>query len=371
MNLNKMFTKKLQRHYSDILKSSYNKINMINCTTQNIHQNLALENYFFHHADLTVPTLMMWRNDKTIVIGKHQNPFKECFMNKIEEDNVAIARRKSGGGAVYQDLGNTCFSFFIPIYDDTSPLDTRNKNNEVILKALEQFGLNGEISGRNDLELNGKKFSGSAYQLDLGTRNRRKKALHHGTLLLDVQFDDLWKYLNPNKKKLESKGVDSVVSRVVNLCTVKPELNHDVVSEAMFESFKEIYDWCEPTFETIDDPLSVSPHVQEFYDKITNRKWLYGESPQFTYNIETRFDWGIMDVFFQVEKGSIIGGKAYSDCLVPELIDFLNYELDSKSYEYSKTGLDLMCEILSDKFEGNDSAQNMIKDLNKWIIDEI
>jgi lipoate---protein ligase len=256
-----MISRHITRKYSDILKSSFNTINLIDCKSQNIYQNLALENYFFHHAQLLVPTLMMWRNDKTIVIGKHQNPFKECFMNKIHEDGVKIARRKSGGGAVYQDLGNTCFSFFIPIYDDTSPLDTRNFNNKVILKALDGFGIKGEISGRNDLEINGKKFSGSAYQLDLGGKNRRKKALHHGTLLLDVQFDDLWKYLNPNKKKLESKGVDSVVSRVMNLCTINPELEHELISTAMFESFKNLYDWCEPTSQTITDPFSVSPHV--------------------------------------------------------------------------------------------------------------
>jgi lipoate-protein ligase A len=97
------------------------------------------------------------------VIGKHQNPFKECYMNRIEQDKVEIARRKSGGGAVYQDLGNTCFSFFIPIYDETSPLDTRVKNNEVIINALSSLDIEAKISGRNDLEVDGKKISGSAY----------------------------------------------------------------------------------------------------------------------------------------------------------------------------------------------------------------
>ena len=162
-----------------------------------------------------------------------------------------------------------------------------------------------------------------------------------------------------------------MVSRVVNICTVKPELNHDVISEAMFESFKEIYDWCEPTYEQIDDPLSVSPHVEEFYKKITDRNWLYGETPQFTYNIETRFDWGLVDIFFKVEKGRIIGGKAYSDCLVPELIDFMNYEIDSKIYEYSKDGLTLMCEILEAKFEDNEQVVGHIKDLSEWLVSEL
>jgi len=289
-------------------------------------------------------------------------------MNRIEEDKVMIARRKSGGGAVYQDLGNTCFSFFIPIYDQTSPLDTRVKNNEVIISALQTFGIDAKVSGRNDLEVDGKKISGSAYQLDLGSNTRRKKALHHGTLLLDVKFDDLHNYLNPNKKKLESKGVDSVISRVLNLCTLKPSLTHESVSSALFESFKKQYDWCEPTFQVIDSPLTISPHVKEFYDTITNRSWLYGESPQFTYNIETRFNWGIVDFFFKVEKGTIIGGQCYSDCLVPEFIDQINIEMNSKGYEYSKKGLDLMCEILTHKNLENPQVLSMINDLNKWLI---
>jgi lipoate-protein ligase A len=87
------------------------KIRIINVTTNSIHKNLAYEDFLFHHDDLKYPTLMMWRNDKNIVIGKHQNPYKECYIQKMEADNIALCRRKSGGGAVYQDLGNTCFTF--------------------------------------------------------------------------------------------------------------------------------------------------------------------------------------------------------------------------------------------------------------------
>jgi hypothetical protein len=79
----------------------------------------------------------------------------------------------------------------------------------------------------------------------------------------------------------------------------------------------------------------------------------------------------LIDIFFKVEKGRIVSGKAYSDCLVPDLIDFINYELDSKCYEYSKSGLELMCDILFDKFAGDEKVQSMIKDVEKWVISEL
>ena len=159
------------RNFCSKAKTGFDKIKLIDCKSQSIHKNLALENILFHIEPLTVPTVMMWRNEKTIVFGKHQNPYKEIHMNKIEEENVALARRSSGGGCVYQDLNNTCFSFFIPIYDDKKPFDTKEENNKIILDAIKTFGIEGEVSGRNDLLIEGKKFSGSAYELDLGGKN--------------------------------------------------------------------------------------------------------------------------------------------------------------------------------------------------------
>lgn len=174
---------------------------------------------------------------------------------------MSLARRKSGGGCVYQDLKNTCFSFFIPIYDTTSPLDTREQNNIIILDALASLEITGEVSGRNDLLVDGKKFSGSAYELDLGGVKVRKKALHHGTLMIDVDVNAVWEYLNPNKKKLESKGVDSVISRVTNLIDHYPSLDHAKISDAMFSAFAKHYNWCEVQHEVLEEPLKYDSKV--------------------------------------------------------------------------------------------------------------
>lgn len=107
-------------------------------------------------------------------------------------------------------------------------------NNEVLLKSLKKFGVKGEASGRNDLVVDNKKISGSAYKLKLGRKDGTgRRSLHHGTMLLDLELGALGKYLNPNKKKLESKGVDSVISRVMNLTEANPEINHSKFCEAL------------------------------------------------------------------------------------------------------------------------------------------
>lgn len=148
-------------------------------------------------------------------------------MQKLEKEGVILARRKSGGGCVYQDLGNSVFSFINPV-EDFAKQDFKTMNNEVLIESLKAFGVEGKASGRNDLEVDGKKVSGSAYKLKMGKSDGTgKRSLHHGTMLLDLELTALGKYLNPNKKKLESKGVDSVVSRVMNLREVAPTIDHE------------------------------------------------------------------------------------------------------------------------------------------------
>ena len=300
-----MFTKLIRKFSSNL---PYNNINLIRSHSLNIRENLSLEAFIFRHSDLIKqPTLLLWRNDRAIVIGKHQNFHKECYMQRIEEDGVIIARRRSGGGAVYQDLGNSCFSFMTQIYDESAlPLDIKEVNNKIVLQALKKkFGIKGEASGRNDLVINGKKFSGSAYQVDLGGKKALKKTLHHGTLLLDIQLQDVWRYLNPNKAKLKSKGIDSVISRVRNLKEIVPDISHEAICDAIAEEFKNEYASITPNVNSLEiqSPLDFDPKVREIYNDISQDDWLFGETPKFTNNLETRFNWGIMDIFFQVEKG--------------------------------------------------------------------
>jgi lipoate-protein ligase A len=336
--------------------------------SNNIAANLALEQHLYSHEPLKTPTLLLYSNDKTIVIGKHQNPWKECFLDRIEQDGVMLARRKSGGGAVYHDLGNLCFSFLTPVFDEkTAPLDTRKKNNEVITRALKHFGIDVKVSGRNDLEANGRKFSGSAYQLDLGGKFTQKKALHHGTILIDLKMGELSKYLNPSKPKLKSKGIDSVISRVINLKEINPEITKDAIQQALRKEFLSEYLWCSSTDETVHDPLSYHDNVKTIYQQWTAKEWVLGQTPEFTNNFETRFDWGIVDVYLEVKGSEILSAKVFSDCLIPDLIDTLNDELNSKAYHYTSESVDHLADILRFKFDSQELHLKAIEDLRKWI----
>ena len=181
---------------------------------------------------------------------------------------MVLARRKSGGGCVYQDLGNSVFSFINPITDFATQ-DFKKLNNEVLLNALRELGVEGKASGRNDLEIDGKKVSGSAYKLKLGTKDgSNKRSLHHGTMLLDLELNALSKYLNPNKKKLESKGVASVISRVMNLKEAIPEISHASWNQALERAFSA--KWADmPVHKTVlrEKDLREVPLLMDIYEK--------------------------------------------------------------------------------------------------------
>lgn len=192
--------------------------------------NLAVEECIFRQMPATQRVLFLWRNADTVVIGRAQNPWKECNTRRMEEDNVRLARRSSGGGAVFHDLGNTCFTFMAgkPEYDKTI-------STHIVLAALNSLGVMADASGRNDLVVKtpdgDRKVSGSAY------RETKDRGFHHGTLLLNADLSRLANYLNPDKKKLAAKGITSVRSRVANLTELLPGITHEQVCQAVTEAF--------------------------------------------------------------------------------------------------------------------------------------
>lgn len=220
------------------LSDDPNTIEILHAESNNILFNLATEEYMFDHLPTRSPILFLWRNSPTIIIGKHQNPWKECRVQLLEDDGITLARRKSGGGCVYQDFGNSVFSFLNPI-QDFGTQDYKTMNNDILIQSLKKFGVNAEPTGRNDICVDGRKVSGSAYKLSLGKRDGSgRKSLHHGTMLLDLDLNALQKYLNPNKAKLLSKGVDSVISRVMNLKERVPDISHEQFSSALAVAFR-------------------------------------------------------------------------------------------------------------------------------------
>ena len=191
----------------------------------NPHRNLAIEEYLTDTVPEDTLIVYLWQNKHTVVIGRNQNAWAECRTAELERDGGTLARRLSGGGAVYHDMGNLNFTFSLR----TEDYDLR-KQQSVIVEACRMLGVPAEISGRNDILTNGCKFSGNSFYSHNGC------SFHNGTLLLSVDMANLGKYLTPSKVKLESKGVASVRSRVINLTELVPTLSVAQMADAMVKA---------------------------------------------------------------------------------------------------------------------------------------
>lgn len=262
----------------------------------NPYKNLATEKWLFENVKDNELILYLWQNQNTVVIGKNQNPWAECNLAKMKEDGVLLARRNSGGGAVFHDLGNLNFTFI-----SAAENYSLERNMEVIALACKKAGIQTEISGRNDILADGRKFSGNAFL------NSRGKAYHHGTVLISADSEKMQKYLTPSKAKLEAKGVKSVKSRIINLTEINPHLTCDKMREFFLEAFEEYYGM------RADVISGVSPdaYVEEF----TNNIHLYGAQPPFTFLCQKRFPWGVADLRVNVKGGIIESAKLYTDAM--------------------------------------------------------
>ncbi len=304
------------------------KTRLVHSDSYNPFFNLALEEHLFTNASDNEVIFYLWQNAHTIVIGRNQNPYKECNLKVFEKDNGKLARRLSGGGAVYHDLGNLNFTFIMP-----KELFSLKRQFEVIINALEEIGLKAYISGRNDLLIDEKKFSGNAFY------HSKKTSLHHGTILVDVNMEKLPTYLNVSKEKLKSKGVKSVRSRVTNLKSFKPDLDINTTKKILEDGFARAYKRGEST-EHYDEKLLAK--IRELYQRYSSHKWRYGQTPNFTNEFGTRFDWGGVDFNLEVEKNEITKCVIFSDSLEPDIIDLLSIEL---------VGCDFHHDSLSNKIE--------------------
>ncbi|HDN9020637.1 TPA: lipoate--protein ligase A [Aeromonas salmonicida] len=287
--------------------------------------NLAVEECIFRQMDPNQRVLFLWRNANTVVIGRAQNPWKECNTRRMEEDGVTLARRSSGGGAVFHDLGNSCFTFMAgkPGYD-------KSISTAIVLDALKLLGVNAFASGRNDLLVatqdGDRKVSGSAY------RETHDRGFHHGTLLLDADLSRLANYLNPDPKKLAAKGISSVRSRVANLCELLPGIEHQQVSHALIEAFFAHYGERVLPEHISPSQLPDLPGFAETFARQRSWEWNFGHAPAFTHQLDERFDWGGVELHFDVEKGVIGRAQIFSDSLDPAPLDALAQRLVGVAY---------------------------------------
>ncbi len=276
------------------------------------YYNLALEAALLESVQKNECILYIWQNQRTVVIGRNQNAWQELKVEQLNEEQGHVARRYSGGGAVFQDLGNLNFTFLVheSVYDV-------DKQLSVILKALAKLGIHGEKNGRNDLTVENRKFSGNAYY------KKHQQCYHHGTLLVNANMDDLSRYLNVSEEKLQSKGVASVRSRVVNLCELQPSLTVEQLKEKLVEAYADVYG----EYSLIEPKQLDQQRLDELKLQFASWEWLYGRSIQFDHQLKRRFSWGSVDLQLHVDKGLIQSLNCYSDAMDQDFILALKKQL--------------------------------------------
>ena len=296
-----------------------NRIKLYESNSFDPYLNLATEQYLMETVEEDACILFLWQNQNTVVIGKNQNAWKECRTTLLSEEGGVLARRLSGGGAVFHDLGNLNFTFLMPQaeYD----LD---RQFSVIAEAVNLLGLQAERSGRNDVLVEGRKFSGNAFFKHNGN------AYHHGTLLIDVDMDKLGRYLNPSKAKLQAKGVDSVRSRVVNLRELNSQITISSMKEAMTKAFAQVYD---KPMTVITDQDFDHDAIEALRQRNASWEWNYGQKLPFTAELEARFPWGCVQLCMQVENGMVESAKVYSDAMDWQLPNQLEALLKGVRFE--------------------------------------
>ena len=287
-------------------------------TSLDPYWNLAVEEYLLNHIPDDSMILFLWQNDRTVVIGRNQNAYKECHLREMEQDRCYLARRKSGGGAVYHDRGNLNFSLlmYLDSYDIAGQLQT-------VTDALCALGLPAEHNGRNDIEIDGFKVSGNAYL----TIN--EKCLHHGTLLYDVDMYMMERYLNPSDRKIKARGFDSVKARVKNLKEFKPELTLEQLQEALMDQFANKYG------KLIRMEMPSIP--AELVDQYRSYSFIYGQLRDYTVIIHDVYAFGETQLYADIENTYVQKTDIFSDSDDAELVEKMNrlfegLHVDDESY---------------------------------------
>lgn len=265
--------------------------------------NLALEEHVFETLGRENDIFMLWRNDNAVIVGKHQNTVEEINVPFVKSRGIKVVRRLSGGGAVYHDMGNLNFTI-ITSAGETDTLDLHMFALPVV-GALREMGLEAELSGRNDMTVAGKKFSGNAQYVKNG------RVMHHGTLMFDSDLDTVAQALNVAPDKIESKGIKSVRARVTNL---KEHLGGDAtleefrtrLAENVFRGQKLV------RYELTPEDMAAVEKLKA--EKYATWDWNFGQSPKYTHLKERRIPGvGLVKLYLEVENGSIMSMTCHGD----------------------------------------------------------
>lgn len=278
------------------------KMRFLESPSNDPYFNLALEEYVFEHLDRTYSYFMLWQNFNTIVVGKYQNTAEEINQDFVDEHGIQVVRRLSGGGAVFHDHGNLNFTFIV---DQGSNPDFNFKVFvEPVVRALARFGIQAEFNGRNDITIDGMKFSGNSQY------TRHGRLLHHGCIMLDSNLTNVADALKVKDAKFDSKAVKSVRSRVTTI-------NAHAAAPISMEDFKRTLTECAmdsgelETYTLTENDLEAVRQLRE--QKYATWEWNYGRSPAYDMRKELKFPAGLITAHLSAEAGKIKAVRFYGD----------------------------------------------------------
>lgn len=286
--------------------------------------NLALEEYLFYNTNPADQVLYLWQNYNTVVIGRNQNPWKECNLAELEKADGKLVRRLSGGGAVYHDLGNLNFSFF-----SNFEKNKVRENIEMIICVLRTYNIEAVFTGKNDIQVGPYKVCGNAYF------EGNNMLCHHGTLLLDTDINKLTKMLTVSQLKLESKGIDSVRSRIINLKDINSAITIEGLKASIVDAFlnESIHSLMMSGLNVkvsnskiikIDEKSLLGSNmdfdeIMAIRSRYASWNWNFGSSPNFNVSITRQYKNGEIELCLIVEDGIIKQVRVSTDSLDVDL----------------------------------------------------
>lgn len=310
--------------------------------------NLASEEYFLR--EFSEEIIYLWRNDNAVIVGKHQNTIEEVNQHYIDEHGIKVVRRLTGGGAVFHDINNVNYSVILP--HESGLFSNYAFFTKPICEYLNTLGVAAELNGRNDITIDGLKFSGNAQAVVDG------RIMHHGTLLFSSNQSVIEGALKPSKLKIESKGVKSVRSRITNISSHLPcSMTTEEFMSGLYSFFRDTLPDCTPYSLTEHDIAEIQKLADTRYSRW---EWNYGSSPKYTFSNQQKYDFGLVDVRINVVKGVIEDIRIFGDYFAVK---------DIKEIETALTGClhepDAIAQVLDsfniDEYISHMTADDLVK----------